>query len=125
MKLQCMNYRLELAVKASKHFTFISVGKQYVKIFNLLKNSEAIRRDTKAAVKSQDISFYSLPKITGTRFASQCRKAYTCFLMWPATIITLDNASAHRPGMKAETKTKFTGFHKKFGSFKYLTPMCS
>ena len=78
IKFHCANHRIELVVKdVLKDSAFSEVDKKYLAIFNLIKNSRAVKSDVKSAVKALDISCYTLPKIMGTRFFSHWKKAYT------------------------------------------------
>ena len=78
IKFHCANHRIELVVKdVLKDSAFSEVDKKYLAIFNLIKNSRAVKSDVKSAVKALDISCYTLPKIMGTRFFSHRKKAYT------------------------------------------------
>ena len=82
IKFHCRNHRIELAVKdVLKDSGFSEVDKQYLAIFNLMKISGALKSDVKSAAKALDISCYTLPKITGTRFVSHRKKAYTRLLV--------------------------------------------
>lgn len=126
IKFHCANHRIELAVKdVFSDSAFNEVDKQYLAIFNLLKNSGALKSEVKSAAKALDISCYTLPKITGTRFVSHRRKAYTRFLnMWPALITAFDNAVAHRK-MKAETKAKISGLLKVLRNYEFVMLTCA
>ena len=67
MPIHCVNHRVELAIKDSfDKSPFSAVDKLYITLFNLFKNSE--------------IRVYTLPKLTGTRFVSHCRRASTRLL---------------------------------------------
>ena len=105
IKFHCANHRIELAVKdVLKDSAFSEVDKQYLAIFNLMKNSSAVKSDLKSAAKALDISCYTLPKVTGTHFVSHRKKAYTCLPnMWPALIIAFENTLTYRK-IKTETK---------------------
>ena len=105
IKSHCANHRIELAVKdVLKDSGFSEVDKQYLAIFNLMKNSSAVKSDLKSAAKALDISCYTLPKVTGTHFVSHRKKAYTCLPnMWPALITAFENTLTYRK-IKTETK---------------------
>ena len=99
---------------------FNSVDTFYISLFNLLKNSGAIKSDIKSAVKTLDINFHALPKMTGTRFVSHRRSALTNLLnMWPAIITALENTIVVRKH-KPETKAKIQGFLKQLKSYPFL-----
>ena len=108
IKFHCANHRIELAVKdILKDSAFSEVDKQYLTIFNLMKNSGVVKSDVKSAAKALDISCYTLPKITGTRFGSHRKKAYTRLLnMWPALITALENTIAYRKNKRMEKVEK-------------------
>jgi hypothetical protein len=127
VKFHCVNHRVELAVKnAFDNSLFNGVDKEYLGIFNLLKNSGAIKSEVKTAAMALDISFYTLPKITGTRFVSHRKKAFTHFLnMWPALIVAFDNTLANRPHIKCETKAKIRGFLKYLRNFEFVMLTCA
>ena len=113
IKFHCANHKIELAVKdILKDSAFSEVDKQYLAIFNLMKNVGAVKSDMKSAAKALDTSCYTLPKITGTRFGSHRKKAYTHLLnMWPALITVFQNTLAYCK-IKAETKAKISGLLK-------------
>lgn len=126
VKIHCVNHRTELAVKdAFKDSVFKTVDSFYIGVFYLLKNSGAIKSDIKGAAESLGISFYTLPKMTGTRFVSHRKKALTHLLhMWPAIIAALDNTLVARQH-KAETKAKIQGFLKQLRSYAFLCLVCT
>ena len=126
VKIHCANHRIELAVKNAFYNSvkFDQVDKIYMGIFNLLKHSGAIKSDAKKAAEVLNISFYALPKITGTRFVSHHRKAYRHLLdMWPALISAFDNTLVTRKH-KGETKAKIMGFLKQLRSYRILCAVC-
>ena len=126
VKIHCVNHRTELAVKnAFENSKFRSVDKFYIGLFNLLKNSGAIKSDIKSAATSLDISVYTLPKMTGTRFVSHRKKALTHLLdMWPAIITALENTLAVRQH-KPETRAKIQGQLKELKSYPFLCLVCT
>ena len=126
IKFHCANHRIELAVKdILKDSAFSEVDKQYLTIFNLMKNSGAVKSDVKSAAKALDISCYTLPKITGTRFGSHRKKAYTRLLnMWPALITAFQNTLAYHK-IKAETKAKISGLLKVLQNYEYVMLTCA
>ena len=69
IKCHCANHRIELAVKdVLKDSAFSEVDKQYLAIFNLMKNLGAVKHDVKSAAKALEISCCTLPKIMGNSF---------------------------------------------------------
>ena len=69
IKFHCANHRIELAVKdVLKDSVFSEVDKQYLAIFNLMKNLGAVKSDVKSAAKALDISCCTLPKIMRNLF---------------------------------------------------------
>lgn len=126
VKIHCANHRTELAVKdAFAGSDYQAVDTFYIGLFNLLKSSGAIKSDIKAAAQSLDICFYTLPKMTGTRFVSHRKKALTHLLdMWPAIITALENTLAARKH-KHETKGKIIGFLKQLKSYAFLCLVCT
>ena len=126
VKFHCVNHKTELAVKdAFKNSPFEVVDKFYIGLFTLLKNSGAIKSDIKSAANVLEISFYTLPKMTGTRFVSHRRKALLHLLcMWPAIISALENTLATRK-LKSETKGKIIGFLKQMRSYAFLCLVCT
>ena len=126
VKIHCANHRVELAVKdAFAGSDYQAVDTFYIGLFNLLKNSGAIKSDIKSAAQSLDICFYTLPKMTGTRFVSHRKKALTHLLdMWPAIIAALDNTLAARKH-KHETKGKIIAFLKQLRSYAFLCLVCT
>ena len=108
IKFHWANHRIELAVKdVLKDSAFSEVDKQYLAIFNLMKNLCAVKSDVKSAAKALDISCYTLPKITRTCFVSHRKKAYTRLLnMWPALITALENTIAYRKNKRMEKVEK-------------------
>lgn len=126
VKIHCANHRIELAVKNafSDSVKFNEVDKLYMAIFNLLKNSGAIKSDVKKAAEVLNISFYALPKLTGTRFVSHHTRAYRHLLdMWPALISAFDNTLVTRQH-KGETRAKIMGFLKQLRSYRILCAVC-
>ena len=108
IKFHWANHRIELAVKdVLKDSAFSEVDKQYLAIFNLMKNLCAVKSDVKSAAKALDILCYTLPKITRTCFVSHRKKAYTRLLnMWPALITALENTIAYRKNKRMEKVEK-------------------
>lgn len=126
IKIHCVNHKVELAVKeAFSNSEFAKIDKLYLGIFNLLKNSGALKTEVRSASEVLDISTYTLPKITGTRFVSHRVRALRNFLnMWPAIISAFENSLATRKH-KPETRAKIEGFIKNLKSYEYLTLTCS
>ena len=76
-----LNHRIELVIKDSfEESPFSTVDKLYITLFNLFKNSGAIKSDVRQAAEVLEISVYTLPKLTGTRFVSHCKQAITGLL---------------------------------------------
>ena len=125
IKFYCTNHRIELAVKdVLKDSAFSEVDKQYLAIFNLMKNLGAVKSDVKSAAKALDIC-YTLPKITGTCFISHRKKAYNCLLnMWPALITAFENTLAYRK-IKAGTKAKISGLLKVLRNYEFVMLTCA
>ena len=60
IKCHCANHRIELAVKdVLKDSAFSEVDKQYLAIFNLMKNSGAVKSDVKSAAKP--LTYHVIP----------------------------------------------------------------
>ena len=114
VKIHCVNYRIELAVKAAfEDSPFSAVDRFYIANFALMKNSGAIKSAVKHASSSFDISHYELTKMTETRFVSHRRKALTRLLnIWPALTSANETILLTRT-LKAETKGKIQGFFEK------------
>jgi len=125
LPIHCVNHRVELAAKdAFTDSIFQDIQKLYLNIFYLCRNSGAIKSDIKAAAKALNISFYSLPKLSGTRFIPHHRRAISRLLdMWPAIISALDNTLAIRKH-KPETKGKILGIIKQLRSYKSICLAC-
>ena len=74
MPIHCVNHRVELAIKDSfDELPFPAVDKLYITLFNLFKNSGAIKSNVRQAAEVLEISVYTLPKLTGTRFVPHHR----------------------------------------------------
>ena len=59
--IHCVNHRLELAIKDSfDKSPFSAVDKLYITLFNLFKNSAAIKSDLYQAAEVLEISVYTL-----------------------------------------------------------------
>ena len=126
IKFHCVNHRIELAVKdAFANSPFNVVDRFYIALFALLKNSGAIKSDIKSSANALDISFYTLGKMTGTRFVSHRKKALMHLLcIWPAVISALDNTLVTRTH-KPETKGKIIGFLRQLRSYEMLCLVCT
>jgi hypothetical protein len=72
VNIHCVNHRLELAIKdAMNQFKEFSLCDNfYTTLFYLLKNSGKLKESCKHATAALSIEFYTLSKITGTRFAA-------------------------------------------------------
>ena len=78
----------------------------------------------KSAASALNISYYQLPKLTGTRFVNHRRRAFLRLLdMWPA-FITAYETSLGLGKHRAETKAKIQGFLKTFHSYEKLCMVC-
>ena len=125
VQIHCVNHRIELAVKDAMNGEFDAVESLYMGIFNLFKNSGAIKSDVKKAAEALDISFFTLTKITGTRFVSHRRRSFSRFLdMWPAIIKAFENTLVIRRH-KPETRAKIQGFLKKLNNYELLCLTCT
>ena len=125
IKFHCTNHRIKLLKDVLKDSAFSEVDKQYLAIFNLMKNSGAVKSDVKFAAKALDISCYTLPKITETHFVSHRKKAYTRLLnMWPALITAFENTLAYHK-IKAETKAKISSLLKVLQNYEYVMLTCA
>ena len=124
--IHCINHKVELAVKeAFDGAGFSSVDSLYQTIFSLLQNSGIIKSDVLEAAKVLDISAYTLPKLTGTRFVSHRVKALGRLInMWPALISAFENTIVVRKH-KPETKAKIQKLIKDLRSYELLTLACS
>ena len=88
---------------------FSTVDKLYITLFNLFKNSGAIKFNVRQAAEVLEINVYSLPKLAGTKFVSHHRRTFTCLLdMWPAIVIALENTLTDRKH-KPDTRPKISG----------------
>ena len=123
--IHCVNHRAELAIKDSLDKSpFSAVGKLYITLFNLFKNSGAIKSDIHQAREVLQISVYTLPKLTGTRFVSHRRPAFTCLLdMWPSIVIALENTLTARK-QKPDTRAKISDLVKQLRSYKFICLTC-
>ena len=93
---------------------FTNVDNFYQGIFYLLKNSGAIKSDVQEAAKSLNISAYTLPKLSGTRFVSHRVRALARMLnMWPAIISAFENTLVTRKH-KSKTRAKIQGLLNDF-----------
>ena len=98
MPIHCVNHRVEWAIKDSfDESPFLTVDRLYITLFDLFKNSGAIKSDVRQAAAVSEINVYTLPKLTGTRFVSHHRRAFTRLLdMWPAIVTALENTLTAR-----------------------------
>ena len=66
VSIHCVNHRVELVIKDSfDESPFSAVDKLYITLFNLFKNSGAIKSDIRQAAEVLEISVYTLPKLMG------------------------------------------------------------
>ena len=66
--IHCVNHRVELAIKDSfDKSPFSAVDKLCITLFNLFKNSGAIKSDVCQAAEILEISVCTLPKLLGTQ----------------------------------------------------------
>ena len=67
VKINCANYRVELAVKeAIINSRFKTIDSTFTIIFGLLKNSGKMKGIIQEACKSENVQHFTLSKITGT-----------------------------------------------------------
>ena len=79
--IQFVNNRVELGIKDSfDESPFSAADKLYITLFNLFKNSGAIKFNVRQAAEVLEISVYTLLKLTGTRFVTHRRRAFTRLL---------------------------------------------
>ena len=126
LKIHCVNHRIELAVKdAMKDDTKCTNVEEFYRInFYLLKNSGALKAKLKQAAEAENITYYPLPKIHGTRFVSHRKRGFIKLLhMWPAFITCYEDAVFTTKCNK--TKAKISGLLKKFKSVSMLLHVCS
>ena len=107
IKINCVNHRVELAVKEAIADTeFSKVDDFYYSTTFLLKNSGKIKSEIKSAAHALNIQHCQLPKLTGTRFVCHWRAAFKCLLdTWPAMKLAFENIIAD-PKNRQETKTE-------------------
>ena len=111
-----VNHRVELVIKDSfDESPFSVVHKLYNTLFSLFKNSGDIKSNVRQAAEVLEISFYTLPKLTGTQFVSHWRGVFTFLLnMWSAIVIALGNrltALKHKPYSRAKISGLVTELH--------------
>ena len=69
LSVQCVNHRVELAMKdAFDKGGFNEINKLYLGIYNICKNSVAIKISICEAAETLNISVYSHIRLTGTQF---------------------------------------------------------
>lgn len=126
LTVHCVNHRVELAVKeAFKVSHYQDVDTFYETNFSLLKNSGAIKACLKEAATAMNVSHYTLPKISGTRFVSHRKRGFQKLLhMWPVFITAYQNVLAAKK-QKQETRAKVNGLLSKFMNVKQLLKVCS
>lgn len=121
--IHCVNHRLELALKdgVKQVAEFHEVDSFYLNVWSLLRNSGKLKSEIKKASQSLNITYYTMPKIHGTRFLNHRRRGLSKLLHnWPAIIAAFDNALATNQGYRPETRSKLTGFLKKLKSHPFL-----
>ena len=119
IKIHCVNHRLELAIKDA--VKDISQSKEcerfYISIFNLFRNSGKLKCAVKKAAEALNITYYTLPKIFGTRFISHRRRGFTKLLHnWPSLIVGFDNDL----NTKADMRAKLSGISKRLNDYRLL-----
>ena len=127
IKIQCVNHRLELAIKgAVKDISqFKECERLYISIFSLFRNSGKLKSAVKKAAEALNITYYTLPKISGTRFISHRRRGFTRLLHnWPSLIVGFENALADRD-TKADMRAKISGISKRLHEYRLLCIVCS
>ena len=126
LTVHCVNHRVELTVKdAMKVKPFEDVDHFYQANQTLLKRSSDLTAALSRTAAAMNITCYSLPKITGTRFVSHRRRGLRRLLhMWPVFIIAYENVIAENK-KKAETIAKLRGLLIKFRTVKVLYNVCS
>ncbi|XP_065678256.1 zinc finger protein 862-like [Hydra vulgaris] len=153
VKMHCVNHRLELAIKDSArnivqyrdcdqfyyhyfflhflHFTillpllFLHFFTLFITtIFHLFRNSGKLKSEVKKAAEALNITYYTLPKISGTRFVSHRRRGLTRLVHnWPAIIVGFDNALVNRD-TTAEMRAKLFGISKRLHDYRLLCMFC-
>jgi hypothetical protein len=126
IKIHCVNHRLELAIKgAVKDISqFKECERFYVSIFSLFRNSGKLKSAVKKAAEVLNITYYTLPKISGTRFISHRRRGFTKLLHnWPSLIMGFENALADRD-TKADMRAKISGISKRLHDYRLLCIVC-
>ena len=111
--IHCVNHRIELAVKATMNNPCIKdIEDFYTSNYNLFKKSGAIKAEVSAAAEAIGITYYALPKITGTRFVSHRYRGFSPLLhMLPALKIAYENYVTEQKC--GSTKDKLIGLLKK------------
>lgn len=125
LKVHCVNHRVELAVKDTfkEAGTFKKVDEFYQSMYKLHKNSGAILGEVKKSCEALDITYYRLPRLTGTRFVNHRRRALTKLIhLWPAILTAYENAVVVTKS--SETKAKLQGFVKKLRNVESLFQVC-
>ena len=91
--IHCVNHRIELAVKATINSPYIKdVEDFYTSIFIFLKKSGALEAEVAAAAAAIGITYYPLPKITGTLFVSLRYRGFSRLLhMLPGLKMAFEN----------------------------------
>ena len=74
MPIHCVNNTVELVIKDSfDESPFSVIDKLYITLFNLFKNSGAIKSNVRQAAEILEISVYTLPKLMGAQFVFHSR----------------------------------------------------
>ncbi|XP_065677699.1 zinc finger protein 862-like [Hydra vulgaris] len=109
LKIYCINHRIELAIKDTfKDVTeFIKIEEFYLSNYYLLRNSGKLKSEVEAAAKAIGITFYILPKISGTRFVGHRKRALSSLLeTWPAFLSAYENYASEPKNGKTVGKVK-------------------
>ena len=122
IKIHCVNYYVELAIKGAIAETeFSRVDDFYYSTTFLLKNSGKMKSEIKSAAHTLNIQHYQLLKLAGTRFVVHRRAAFKCLLdTWPALKLAFENIIADSK-TRQETKTKVRGLLKKLNSYHFMS----
>ncbi|XP_065655360.1 zinc finger protein 862-like [Hydra vulgaris] len=126
VKMHCVNHRLELAIKDSARniVQYRDCDQFYTTIFHLFRNSGKLKSEVKKAAEALNITYYTLPKISGTRFVSHRRRGLTRLVHnWPAIIVGFDNALVNR-NTTAEMRAKLFGISKRLHDYRLLCMFC-
>ena len=110
---------------AFKDSVFGTVDEFYNSNWKLaFKYSGKIRSQMQHTAEAMNVQFYTLPKITGTRFIGHRVNAFSRFIeMWPVFTTTYENCLAGK--MTPQVRAKVTGLLNKFRNYSKLCLICT